>query len=766
MMKLLRIFGPAVPALRYMGGSSLMGTVCLGLGVARLAGAPLSGTGELEAPDDLAAVMVDGIHRFFERETAAVAQSRAARFLPDVARLDDWRETQQPTRETLRRRLGLEPGPPNQRFKEIAVVGEVAGRSIVEVEWPVLREMRATGWLVRGDDRCVIVLPDCGTSAAVAIGVEPGLPVERQWANRLAADGATVLILPLLDRRTGAHSPDGRSFRYSQREVIWRAATELGRSMAGYEIQMALAAASALRSVRPQATVHLLGSGDGGHLALLAAAASTDVSSVAIDGGFIDLNSLWEQPLDRTVVGLLRSFGLPELASLVAPRPLAVLDAHWPDVVLTDAGGGAPGSLRPPTPTERHDARAQLTAERRRALWPATPTGSRDSFAIHTIGDSWLAHGVPLQRSPALPQPATPAVTTADGDTATTRHDESQARHFRTLLDDTQHLMRHAQSARHEYWKNADFSSADAFAATARAYREAFWDDILGRLPPATLPPNPRSRLLYDTASFSGWEVVIDVFPDVFASGILLVPKNLPPGQRQPVVVCQHGLEGRPSDVADPSLDHPAYHGYAARLAELGYIIFAPQNPYIGGTHFRQLCQRAWPLGLSLWSVIIRQHEVILQWLQSLPTVDPDRIAFYGLSYGGKTAMRVPAVLPGYCLSICSADFNEWVWKTVDAASPYGYLHTVEYDMVEWNLAQTFNYAEMSWLIFPRPFMVERGHDDGVSCDEWVAYEFARTRRHYSKLGHADHAQIEFFNGPHTIHGQETFRFLDRWLGR
>ena len=51
--------------------------------------------------------------------------------------------------------------------------------------------------------------------------------------------------------------------------------------------------------------------------------------------------------------------------------------------------------------------------------------------------------------------------------------------------------------------------------------------------------------------------------------------------------------------------------------------------------------------------------------LETLPNVDPKRIAFYGLSYGGKTAMRVPAIEKRYCLSICSADFNEWVGKNV-----------------------------------------------------------------------------------------------------
>ena len=70
----------------------------------------------------------------------------------------------------------------------------------------------------------------------------------------------------------------------------------------------------------------------------------------------------------------------------------------------------------------------------------------------------------------------------------------------------------------------------------------------------------------------------------------------------------------------------------------------------------------------------------------------------------------------------------------------------------------------MAALIAPRPFMVERGHDDGVAPDEWVAHEYARVRRLYAKLGIPERTEIEFFNGPHAIHGQGTFRFLHRHL--
>ena len=50
--------------------------------------------------------------------------------------------------------------------------------------------------------------------------------------------------------------------------------------------------------------------------------------------------------------------------------------------------------------------------------------------------------------------------------------------------------------------------------------------------------------------------------------------------------------------------------------------------------------------------------------------------------------------------------------------------------------------------------------------ESYTGYEFARTRRHYSKLGSPEHAEIEFFNGPHTINGIGTFQFLDRWLAK
>src|SRR5205823_7592635 len=135
----------------------------------------------------------------------------------------------------------------------------------------------------------------------------------------------------------------------------------------------------------------------------------------------------------------------------------------------------------------------------------------------------------------------------------------------------------------------------------------------------------------------------------------------------------------------------------------------APHSLYSGHDRFREINRRGNPLGLSIFSFIIAQHEGTTDWLASLPFVDPERIGFYGLSYGGKTAMRVPALVPRYALSICSGDFNEWVAKNV--LNDYrgtrlfsSYMFTGEYEMPEFDMGHTFNYAEQAALIAPRPF--------------------------------------------------------------
>jgi putative membrane-bound dehydrogenase-like protein len=743
----------------------------------RRQGKALPGTKPLEAQGDLAEQMVAGIDRFLLREIEQSVARRAALWNRDTASREAYEKSVAANRERFRRYIGAadERVKPSQMeyvatSDQPALVGRGEGFEAYAVRWPVLRGVHGEGLLLvptgKKSIADTVAVPDADQTPEMIAGLWPGVPPASQWARRLATLGHRVIIPTLIDRSdTWSVSAVGRGTNQPHREFAYRPAFELGRHVIGYEVQKILAAVDWF--VREQANliprIGVFGYGEGGLLALYAAAIDTRISSTVVSGYFGPRQAAWREPIYRNVWSLLREFGDAEIVSLVAPRTLNIEMVAGPEVAGPPAArpgraGAAPGAIPRFGPQEIMDefVRAgDLTAalRRRTALLAVAEEGFGNDTSIRKFHDPPLEDAFPAYRSaPAHlrtgfdPQPRL-------------------KRQLDEILEDTQVLLRRSERVRDDFfWKRIDKKSIEGFEKSTEPLRETFSAEVMGRFENPLLPANPRSRLAYEEPKYVAYEVMLDVWADVFAYGLLLVPRDIRDGERRPVVVCQHGLEGRPRDLADPKIDNKAYNRYGCRLAERGFVVFAPQNPYIGRDAFRTLQRKANLLGRHLFSIIIPQHQVITDWLASLPFVDPERIAFYGLSYGGKTAMRVPAAVQRYCLSICSADFNEWIWKNAALDSPFSYVTTGEYEIFEWNLGNTFNYAEMAALIAPRPFMVERGHFDGVAPDEKVAYEYAKVRRLYAELKIADRTEIEFFLGPHTIHGVGTFEFLHKHL--
>ena len=303
---------------------------------------------------------------------------------------------------------------------------------------------------------------------------------------------------------------------------------------------------------------------------------------------------------------------------------------------------------------------------------------------------------------------------------------------------------------------------AERFIDGARPFRERFRQDGVGVFDAPYLALNPRTRRIAETQRWVAWDVVLDVWPDVFAWGVLVVPKDVAPGERRPVVVVQHGRNGLPREMIDTHSS--SYNDMGSVLADRGFVVFAPHNLYRGEDRYRWLDRKANTIRATLFSFILGQHERILEWLASLPFVDAGRIAFYGLSYGGETAVRIPTILERYALSICSGDFNQWTRKVAATDEPWSFMRTIEWEMPYWDWGQNFDYAELAYLMVPRPFMVERGHLDLVGRDQWVAHEYAKVRFLYAQLGLADRTGIEFFQGAHSMNGEGTLAFLHKHL--
>ena len=722
---------------------------------------PLSGTERLTLDGDIAMHMLDGIHTYIDGLLVQRVEERTAHWKALFAG-EEVEKALNDKRGQLRTVLGAVDKRVPVKMETLATPGEegpvATGKNykIYAVRWAVLPGVFGEGHLLEPDTFCgasLVVLPDADETPESLLGLAE--KTQTTYPLRFAEAGYRVLVMDLVNREsTWSGHPEVRMTKQPHREFIYRGAYEMGRHIIGYEILKVEAAIDWLKQKSLNTKLGLIGHAEGGMLAQYTAALETRVDATMVSGHFGPRELLWEEPIYRNVWSLLNTFGDAEIAAMIAPRQL-IIDSQVPPKIDTPPYsnekyyGTAPGQLQ------------QVSKESVQVL-----VQQAKAYADLGINEDWIHFMDGPTRWPDLFNEALGGAELGNSTSAQpTTHpmpDPSarMQRQVHELLDWTKHIMEEAPFVRETLWKDADMTSVETWETSTAKLREYFHKDIIGALPESTVPMNPRTREVYNTDAYTGYEVVLDVHPEVIAYGILLVPHDIQPGEQRPVVVCQHGLEGRPQDVASPEINNPYYEQYGCKLAEEGFIVYAPQNLYIHYDHFRTIQRKANPLGLSLFSFIVDQHQTTLDWLKTLPFVDEERMAFYGLSYGGETAMRVPAIVEDYCLSICSGDFNEWIWKNVTRRRIYSYVFHGEYEMFEWNLGNTFNYAEMSWLICPRPFMVERGHGDGVAPDEWVGYEYARTRNRYDLLGLEDETRIEYFNGPHKIHGVGTFQFL------
>ncbi|MEZ6066342.1 MAG: hypothetical protein R3B90_11695 [Planctomycetaceae bacterium] len=806
--------------------------------------ASLPDTQPLTLSEPLDVVMVRGINQCAEHLLATAPEHRDRYWQRDASSADAYLESVRPQRSRLRELLGAtEPLADVRLLSDGMTVGTNAGPQVIAVSWPVIEGVSGEGYLLtpaavataNGDASqrvtndpplrtAVIAIPDATQSPEAIIGLDDTLPADSQWARRLAERGCLVLVVAPISRDTTLSGhPDIRFTNMSHRELVYRCGFELGRHLIGYEVQTVSAArrmledylrqrAATVDETRQPALVAVAGVGDGGMLALYAGAVDPEFDAVLVSGYFDEREGLWREPIDRNVWNRVREFGDADLASLVAPRPL-LIEAAVPPLVdgpQPPRDGqlpyAAPGRVSTPgfESVRREFGRAQELYSRLQAGGSIALISQAAGSA--PVTDSAITKFLSQLGIDDAPGHRQRVIIDKRVDTAAINAARQQ-RLVGELVRHTQATLHRSDKVRERFWSSADRSSVEAWERSAREYRDRIHHQMIGRLPLPNAPLNARSRKVIDEPTHVGYEVVLDVYAGgpasrsaresgalatqlstlespVIAGGMLLLPKDLRPGERRPVVVCQHGLEGTPMDTIttdQSSRAWQAYKGFSTQLVERGFIVYAPQNPYRGEDEFRGIQRKSNPMGLSLFSYIIEQHRQSLRWLATLPSVDPQRIAFYGLSYGGKTAVRVPPLLtgsvsgpatvgslasgePGYCLSICSADFNEWIRKNASAEDRYSYVFTKEYEMYEWNMGHLAGYAELASLM-------ARGRSWSNVVMTTVslptsgsAGEFAKVRRHYDKLGVGDRCEIEWFNGPHTINGQGTFRCLHKHL--
>ncbi|MFM8327943.1 MAG: hypothetical protein ACKN9U_24035, partial [Pirellulaceae bacterium] len=270
--------------------------------------AVLPQTAPLTMQGDIASELVAGVDRFLLRELDASLEKRKRNWpRPEAGSSDlaSWKKAIEPLREKLRYRIGLADQPiadpelilqsPLQDSQQKALSSSAR---MHWVRWPIYPGVDAEGllWLPTNAPTFLVVLvPDASQSPQELVADFPDQP---STARQCLQSGGAVLIPSVLQRDREARR--GRA-KMTDQEFIYRSAFELGRHPLGYHVQESISGIQALRKIAPNCPTMIAGWGEGGWIALHAAAVSDAFDSVCISGHFKDRRTIWEEPIHRNI---------------------------------------------------------------------------------------------------------------------------------------------------------------------------------------------------------------------------------------------------------------------------------------------------------------------------------------------------------------------------------------------------------------------------------------------------------------------------------
>lgn len=200
-----------------------------------------------------------------------------------------------------------------------------------------------------------------------------------------------------------------------------------------------------------------------------------------------------------------------------------------------------------------------------------------------------------------------------------------------------------------------------AWQANGRAATRATLLQLLGELPPRPAPPAVRvtRRERRDDHDVEFFEFFNGV--DLTVTGALLLPRNAP--RRVPAIIALHTWSGTKEDLL---LDARSYENVGPTLVRAGYVVAAidgcfhgerigrgPNDPTTppgqSASAVKQRQQQSlsglylWQ-GRTLWGMMLREQQCLVDYLQTRPEVDAQRIGATGMSLGNTTAWWLAAL--------------------------------------------------------------------------------------------------------------------------
>jgi dienelactone hydrolase len=328
-------------------------------------------------------------------------------------------------------------------------------------------------------------------------------------------------------------------------------------------------------------------------------------------------------------------------------------------------------------------------------------------------------------------------------------------------------------------WTLEQYKSAPlrlTFRAKDKAEAEAWQEQLRAKLTeliggfPARMPLRPRT---IDTRDFPGYrreKFVFESRPGLATIGYLLLPKTGKSPYASVVCVPGHGrgvddIVGIDENGRDRT-EKPFYErDFAIQVVEHGMAAVAVE-PMAFGYRRDEITKRKGPgvsacqptagsalllgqtmIGWRVWDVMRT-----LDWIETRPELDRNRIGCMGIS-GGGTCAQFSTALDGRIKAVFISGYLNTFRDSIMSVS-----HCID-NYVPGILNWAENY-DVAGLIAPRPIFSEGGDRDPIFPVAATRESFARVKKVYEVFGVPDRAAQEIFSGIHEFHGAKGLPFL------
>jgi dienelactone hydrolase len=252
--------------------------------------------------------------------------------------------------------------------------------------------------------------------------------------------------------------------------------------------------------------------------------------------------------------------------------------------------------------------------------------------------------------------------------------------------------------------------------------------------------------------------------PRLYVTGDLYVPKDLDKPAPAILYLCGHGAVKKDGKSYGNKV-HYQHHG--AWFAEHGYVCLIIDSLQLGeieGLHHGTYREGMWwwnalgytPAGVEAWNCIRA-----LDYLETRPEVDPQRIGATGRSGGGAYTWWVAALDDRIKAAAPVAGITDLRNQVIDGVVD-GHC-----DCMFFSNDRHWDYANVAALVAPRALLIANSDSDGIFPLDGVLRIYNKTRPIYNLYDAAGELGLQISPGPHQDTQElqmAVFKFFDKHL--